>query len=311
MKEKVLLKVEDRDVAVTHLDKVLYPKARFTKKDVIDYYMQVGPTLLPHLKNRPVTFKRYPDGVDGFSFYEKQCPSHRPSWMRTAAVRKSDGTSLGYCLLNDLPSLVFAANLAALELHTFLHRAPALDRPTLLAFDLDPGLPAGLLACCEVGLALRQLLEVLGLQSFPKTSGSKGLQIYVPLNRPVTYGRTKALAHRLADLLEHQAPDLVVARMQKRLRTGKVFIDWSQNDGHKTTVSVYSLRAKDHPTVSTPLRWQEVETAVKKGDPQRLVFEADAVVRRIKKHGDLFSPVLSLRQALPPDRRIAELLGRS
>ena len=216
--------------------------------------------------------------------------------MKTARVAKEGGT-IDYCVLDDLPSLVWAANMADLELHTFLHRAPALQRPTALAFDLDPGPPADILTCCEIALILQKLFHSLHLESFPKTSGSKGLQVYVPLNTAVTYERTKAFARRIAELLEERLPGLVVSRMSKSLRKGKVFVDWSQNDDKKTTVSVYSLRAKEQPTVSTPLQWKEVASAVKK--KARLSFESDAVLARVKKHGDLFAPVLTLKQKLP------------
>ncbi len=290
------LEMEGVKVPVTNLAKVFYPATGFTKGDVIDYYLRIAPVLLPHLHRRPLSLKRYPDGVDGIFFYEKQCPSHRPKWMKTAKVAKEGGT-VNYCVLDDLPSLVWAANMADLELHTFLHKAPALQRPTALAFDLDPGPPADILTCCEVALVLKKLFDSLHLESFPKTSGSRGMQIYVPLNTAVTYERTKAFAHGVAEWLEEHLPGLVVSRMSKALRKGKVFVDWSQNDDKKTTVCVYSLRAKEHPTVSTPLQWKEVAAAVKK--KARLSFESDAVLARVKKHGDLFAPVLTLQQKLP------------
>ena len=287
-------------VDVSNIEKVLYPKAGFTKGDVIDYYIRISRHLLPHLKNRPITLKRYPDGVDGFFFYEKQCPPHRPKWVKTATVPKSDGSDIHYCVMNDLPALVWAANLADLELHTFLHRAPAIHRPTALAFDLDPGAPADIVQCCEVGLLLKAVFDSLGLKSFAKTSGSKGLQVYVPLNTPsVTYEKTKVFAHRLALLLEEQAPKLVVSNMQKSLRKGKVLVDWSQNDDHKTTVNVYSLRAKERPTVSTPVTWEEVQAAQKKKSAKLLTFETKDVLKRVEKHGDLFADVLTLKQKLP------------
>ena len=242
------------------------------------------------LKNRPITLKRYPDGVEGFFFYEKQCPSHRPAWVKTAEVpsRREEG-KIDYCMMNDLPALIWAANLADLELHTFLHRAPAITRPTALAFDLDPGAPADIVLCCRVALWLRAIFDDLGLQSFPKTSGSKGLQIFVPLNVATTYEKTKAFAHALARKVEREHPEHVVSRMQKTLRKGKVLIDWSQNDDHKTTVNVYSLRAKAQPTVSTPVRGRRLKRSSKRGR-SRLVFDSDAVLRRVEKHGDLFAP---------------------
>jgi len=297
---KTQLDVEGTKVGVSNLNKVLYPEAGFTKGDVINYYIQIAPHVLPHLKNRPLTLKRYPDGVDGPFFYEKQAPAHRPEWLKTTRVPKSDGTHIDYCLLNDLPSLVWAANIADLELHTFLHRAPALLRPTALAFDLDPGAPADIVQCCEVGLLLKALFDSLKLEAFAKTSGSKGLQIYVPLNTPaVTYEKTKAFAHAVALSLEREAPKLVVSKMQKSLRPGKVLVDWSQNDDHKTTVNVYSLRAKPRPTVSTPVTWEEVAATFTKKDAKRLTFESRDVVKRVKKLGDLFAPVLTLKQKLP------------
>ncbi len=298
MGNKATLDIGGTKVDVSNLDKVFYPKTGFTKGEVIDYYVRVSGALLPHLKDRPISLKRYPDGVEGFFFYEKQCPAHSPKWVRTTLVPKSNGETIDYCMLNDLPTLVWAINLADLEMHTFLHKAPKIARPTTLAFDLDPGPPADILLCCKVALWLKAIFDKLGLQSFPKTSGSKGLQVYVPLNTPVTYEKTKAFAHAIAELLENHAPDIVISRMQRKLRPGKVFVDWSQNDDGKTTVTAYSLRAKDHPTVSTPVTWKEVETAVKKS--KRLSFETKDVLKRIAKHGDLFEPVLELKQKLPP-----------
>ena len=297
MAAKATLDVNGKKLAVTNLDKVFYPQTGFTKGEVIDYYVRISPVLLPHLQRRPISLKRYPDGVEGIFFYEKQCPAHRPGWMKTARVPKSEGGAIDYCLINDLPALVWAANMADLELHTFLHKAPALQRPTVLAFDLDPGPPADILTACQVGLMLRKLFDSLGMESFPKTSGSKGLQVYVPLNRPVTYEKTKPFAHAVAQLLESQSPGKIVSVMSKSLRKGKVFIDWSQNDEKKTTVSVYSLRAKDRPTVSTPVTWKEVEAAVRQKKP--LSFDSVAVLRRVEKQGDLFAPVLTLQQKLP------------
>ncbi|HEY5895236.1 MAG TPA: non-homologous end-joining DNA ligase, partial [Chthoniobacterales bacterium] len=257
------IEVQGSKLAVSNLEKILYPETGFTKAQVIDYYIRISPVLLPHLQGRPITLKRYPDGVEGFFFYEKQCPSHRPKWVKTAAVpsKSREKKSINYCVIDSLPALVWAANLADLELHTFLHRVPAIGRPTALAFDLDPGPPADIIACCEAGLWLRELFDALALQSFAKTSGSKGLQVFVPLNTAITYERTKEFAHALAIQLESRYPDKIVSRMQKALRKNKVLIDWSQNDHHKTTVSAYSLRAKKRPTVSTPVLWEEVEAA--------------------------------------------------
>ena len=293
------LKVGGASIEVSNLDKVFYPETGFTKGQMIDYYVRISPALLPHLKDRPITLKRYPNGVDGFFFYEKRCPPHRPSWVKTAKVSRTGGGDIDYCVMNDLPALIWAVNLADLELHTFLHKAPAVTRPTAVAFDLDPGPPADIVLCCKVALLLRKLMADHGLKCFPKTSGSKGLQIYVPLNTPVSYEKTKPFAHEVALTLERENPDLVVSKMQKVLRNGKVLVDWSQNDDHKTTVNVYSLRAKAHPTVSTPVTWDEVEAAAKKKNAKMLAFESDDVLKRVEKHGDLFEPVLKLKQKLP------------
>ena len=299
MVTKQSLDVHGTKVEVTNLDKIFYPKAGFTKGDVIDYYVRISSVLLPHLKNRPITLKRYPDGVEGIFFYEKQCPAHRPKWVKTTKVAKSEGGQINYCVINDLPSLVWAANLADLELHTFLHKGPAILRPTAIAFDLDPGPPADIVLCCEVALWLKGLFEALKMVSFVKTSGSKGLQVYIPINSATTYDKTKAFSHAIAELLESQRPEMVVSKMQKNLRSGKVLVDRSQNDDHKTTVNVYSLRAKDYPAVSTPVSWEEVESVVRKRNAKQLSFEAKEVLKRVEEMGDLFSPVLTLKQKLP------------
>lgn len=307
MIKKQTLDVDGKKVDVTNLDKVFYPKAGFTKGDVIDYYVRVSSVLLPHLKERPITLKRYPDGVEGFFFYEKKCPVHRPKWMKTTRVTKSEGGDINYCVINDLPSLIWAANLADLELHTFLHKAPSIRRPTALAFDLDPGPPADIVLCCQVGLWLKALFDALKMESFAKTSGSKGLQVYVPINSPVTYDKTKAFSHAVAELLEAQSPETVVSNMQKNRRPGKVLVDWSQNDEHKTTVNVYSLRAKDSPSVSTPVTWDEVESVVRTRNATTLQFVSKEVLKRVEKLGDLFAPVLSLKQKLPALRVMQNL----
>jgi bifunctional non-homologous end joining protein LigD len=296
-----VIEVEGRQIKLSNLEKVLYPKAGFTKGQVIDYYVRIAPVLLPHLADRALTLKRYPNGVDGMHFYEKNCPSYRPPWMKTAKVWSAGNNRfMDYCVVADLPTLVWLANLADLELHTSLSRAPETNRPTVIAFDLDPGAPANIVQCCQVGLLVREIFEQFGLQAFAKTSGSKGLQVYVPLNTAVTYEQTKPFAKPIAQLLEERHPDLVVSDMKKALRVNKVFVDWSQNDDYKTTVNVYSLRAKDQPTVSTPVTWQEVENCLKKGDPELLVFTSDKVLQRVEKSGDLFEPVLKLKQKLPP-----------
>jgi bifunctional non-homologous end joining protein LigD len=298
MSTKTELTVGDQKVTVSNLQKVLYPAVGFTKGDVIDYYIRVAPVLLAHLEGRPLTLKRYPEGVAGFFFYEKQCPKHRPDWIETATVpsRRKEG-QIDYCLMNNLPALVWVANLADLELHTFLHRAPKHDKPTFLAFDLDPGAPADIRQCCQVGLWLKELFDGWDLQAFPKTSGSKGLQIYVPLNTATTYEKTKPFAQAIAQRLEREHPELVVSKMLKSLRGGKVLVDWSQNDEHKTTVCVYSLRAKEEPTASTPVTWDEVRTCA--AGKAELRFHCHETLKRVEKLGDLFAPVLKLKQKLP------------
>jgi len=294
------LNINGKTLPVSNLDKIFYPETGFTKGQVIDYYIRVSPVLLPHLKDRPLTLKRYPDGVEGAFFYEKRCPSHRPEWVQTATVwSQRHDSEINYCLANDLPSIVWAANLGDLELHTFLAKQQDVERPTMVVFDLDPGPPANILQCAQVAQWLKEELDALDLQSFPKTSGSKGLQIYIPLNTSVTYDVTKPFARTMAERLTRDHPDLVTAKMEKRLRTGKVFVDWSQNDSHKTTVCAYSLRAKERPTVSTPVTWEEVTAALKKRDANRLTFISDDVLKRVEKQGDLFEPVLKLKQKLP------------
>src|ERR1700716_3797778 len=277
--------VEGKKLKLSNLDKVLYPKAGFTKGQVIDYYTRIAPAVLPHLRNRTLTLKRYPNGVDQPYFYEKQSPKHRPDWVPTKAVwSEGNARNVDYTICNDLPTLVWLAHLADLELHTNLSLADDVNVPTMMVFDLDPGPPATIVECCRVGLWIRDLLAQLELETFPKTSGSKGLQLYVPLNTPVSYDKTKAFAHALAELLESEHPDQIVSKMQKKLRVGKVFVDWSQNDEHKTTVTVYSLRARDRPTVSTPVSWEEVEVALRQKDPDRLVFESHEVLERVEKN---------------------------
>jgi bifunctional non-homologous end joining protein LigD len=279
---------------------VLWPATGFTKGQVIDYYARIAEVLVPHLRGRPLTLKRYPNGVAESFFYEKRCPGHRPDWVATAPIwsGRNEG-EIDYCLCNERATLIWIAQLASLELHPSLSLAEEIERPTVLAFDLDPGAPADILDCCRVGLRLRELFDGVGLESFPKTSGSKGLQVYVPLNSDVTYERTKPFAHAVAQALERNDPERVVSRMAKELRRGKVLVDWSQNDEHKTTVAVYSLRARERPTVSTPVGWDEVEGALEDEDPGALTFEAPQVLERVAERGDLFAPVLELQQELP------------
>jgi bifunctional non-homologous end joining protein LigD len=295
------LRIGRRTLRVSNLGKVLYPKAGFTKGQVIDYYARIAPVMLPHVRDHPVTLKRYPDGVEAGFFYEKMCPAYRPDWMKIAPRASSGGkrATVEYCLLSDAPSLVWVANLAALELHTMLSRAKSADRPLYMVFDHDPGEGVTLLDCIAIALRFREMLAHLGLQSFPKTSGGKGLHLYVPLNTTVTFDQTKLFSRSLAQLLERDDPQHVTTNMSKALRVGKVFVDWSQNDDHKTTVAVYSLRARERPTVSTPVTWDEVERAHKKKDADSLLFTADQVLQRVEKLGDVFAPVLKLKQKLP------------
>jgi len=287
------------EVALSNLDKVLYPASGFTKREVIDYYAAIAPVLLPHLHARPLTVTRYPDGVDGKAFFQKQSPAHRPEWVQTVSVASERRKQIDFTLVEDRATLVWLANLAALELHVPLARAPALERPTAVVFDLDPGPPATIVECCQVGLWLQGMFERLGLASFAKTSGSKGLQVYVPLNSDVTHAETKAFARNVAVLLERTEPAIAVSRMTKALRAGKVLIDWSQNDEHKTTICVYSLRAREQPTVSTPVEWDEVRATLRSADATRLSFDSAAVLERASERGDLFAPVLALVQTLP------------
>jgi bifunctional non-homologous end joining protein LigD len=292
--------VGGRQLKLSNFDKVLYPEAGFTKGQVIDYYTRIAPVLLPHLHQRALTLKRYPNGVDGQFFYEKNCPKHRPPWVETLSVWSArNKADVNYCLIDELAGLVWVANLASLELHTSLSHARDVQRPSMVVFDLDPGPPATVVECGQVALWLREVLDDLGLQSFPKTSGSKGLQIYVPLNTPVTYNETKPFAHAMAKLLEQRHPKEVLSVMTKDLRTGKVFIDWSQNDDSKTTVCVYSLRARPQPTVSTPVTWDEVQAVADSGNAEDLVFEAGDVLARVEAQGDLFAQLCELEQTLP------------
>jgi bifunctional non-homologous end joining protein LigD len=297
------VEVDGRELKLTNLDKVLYPKAGFTKGEVVDYYARVGEAMVPHLNGRAVTLRRFPEGVDDLdsAFFEKRCPKHRPKWVKTASVRAGPNAGkIDFCVCDSLPTLVWMAQLAAIELHPSLSRSRAPNRPTVLAFDLDPGPPADVVDCCRVALRLRALFDHFGIESFPKTSGSKGMQVYVPLNRKdVSYEETKPLAKAIAQLLEKETPDQVVSKMKKVDRRGKIFVDWSQNHRSKTTVSVYSMRARERPTVSTPVGWDEVEHAAERDDAASLVFETAAVLERIEKRGDLFAPVLELEQALP------------
>jgi bifunctional non-homologous end joining protein LigD len=297
------VEVEGKELRLTNLDKVLYPEAGFSKGEMVDYYAKVGPAMIPHLSGRAVTLRRFPEGVDDLdaAFFEKRCPKHRPKWVKTAKVEAGPRAgTIEFCVCDSLPTLIWMAQLAAIELHPSLSRSRAPKRPTVLAFDLDPGPPADVVDCCRVALRLRELLAQVELKSFAKTSGSKGMQIYVPLNGKATYEQTRPFAQAIAQVIAKQAPDEVLAKMGKKTdRSGKVLIDWYQNNERKTTIAVYSLRARDRPTCSTPLSWDEVEATAESGDASALVFETTDVLDRIEKHGDLFAPVLELEQKLP------------
>jgi bifunctional non-homologous end joining protein LigD len=301
MPTKQTVTLDKRELTLSNLDKVLYKKTGFTKGQVVDYYVRIADHILPHLKGRPLTLKRYPNGTDGMFFYEKRCPSHKPDWVKTVKFySESNDDYIFFCTLDEPAGLAWTSNLASIELHVLLSKAPKLDTPTAIAFDFDPGPPAGRLEAVQALFLVKKMLDHLGLESYPKTSGGKGMHLYVPLNTPsVTFDDTKAFAHAFAQLLEREHPDLITSNMLKKERTGRVFMDWSQNDTHKTTVCVYSLRAREHPTVSTPVTWAEVEKAVKKKNPDLLVFEAPEVIKRLDKHGDLFAPVLTRKQKLP------------
>ncbi|HKZ12426.1 MAG TPA: non-homologous end-joining DNA ligase [Solirubrobacterales bacterium] len=299
-KNKFRLQVGERELTVSNLDKVLYPKVGFTKGDLIDAYADLAEVLLPHLRGRPVTLKRYPDGVEGKFFYEKRSPKHRPDWVATARIwSESHKAEIDYTLIEDLPTLIWTANLANIELHTALARVDDLERPDSLVFDLDPGAAADVVDCARVALRLRALFTQLGLDCYAKTSGSKGLHLHVPLNGTATFEQTRPFSKAVAEVMEARFPDEVVSRQAKARRQGRVLIDWSQNDSHKTTAIVYSLRAKERPTASTPLEWDEVEAAAEAGDANALVFTIDDLRRRIAGKGDLYAPILSQKQELP------------
>jgi len=296
----VEVRIGKRTLKLSNLEKVYWPEVGFTKAQMIDYYTRIAPVLLPHLRNRPLTLKRYPDGVDGQMFYEKNCPKHRPPWVGTAKIWSGGNNRyMDYCMVQDLPTMVWVAQLGTIELHTSLSTYPKVSQPRALVFDLDPGPPATIVECCQVGMSVREWFQEHGLQTFAKTSGSKGLQLYVPLNTRIDYQQTKHISKGLAQKLERERPNQVVHIQRKTLREGRVLIDWSQNDEYKTTVNVYSLRARARPTVSTPVTWEEVEGCLEAGDPNLLVFESEAVLERVERLGDLFEPLLKLKQKLP------------
>jgi bifunctional non-homologous end joining protein LigD len=294
--------IDGRQIAFSRLDKPLYPSG-YTKGQAIEFYLRVAEVMLPHLRRRPVTLKRYPDGVVGQVFYEKDAPRFTPEWVETFPVpRHAGGRDIRYIVIDDLATLAWTVNLANLEMHPFLHCVPRIDRPTQVVFDLDPGEGADVLTCAAVALRLKALLDRLALQSCVKVSGSRGLQIHVPLNVPVTYDTTQAFAKMVAELLSEQHPEQVVSHMAKHLRRGRVFVDWSQNADYKTTVGVYSLRAKqERPFVSMPVAWEELRRALDRSKAAALYFEPDAALKAVKRRGDLFAPVLTVRQTLPAD----------
>jgi bifunctional non-homologous end joining protein LigD len=292
-----VVEIDGRVLKLSNLDKVLYPEAGFTKGEVVDYYTRVAPVLLTHIGDRGISMHRYPNGVDDKSFWEKRCPGHRPEWMLVARGPGDRGGPIDYCRLAERASLAWAGNMAALELHSPMARAGDMETPTMVVFDLDPGPPAGMAACAEVGLMIHDVLDRLGLVAVAKTSGSKGLQLYVPCNLDgLTHDHAAGFALALAHTMEKHHPGKVLSNMRKDLRAGKVFIDWSQNSRHKTTVAPYSLRARPRPTVSTPVTWDEVEAAAA-GEP--LSFEAGDVLQRLAGLGDLFAPAATVTQEIP------------
>ncbi|MEN6645284.1 MAG: non-homologous end-joining DNA ligase [Armatimonadia bacterium] len=285
---------------LSNLDKVLYPSVGFTKAEVIDYYVRIADTVMPHVRNRPMTMARYPDGVEGEMFYQKRCPDHKPDYVRKVYVwSETYKRKVTFCVIDDLASLIYLINLAAIELHPLLATADDVNTPTLMTFDLDPGPGADLVDCSRVALQLRDLLRQAGLDCFPKTSGKKGMHLNVPLNTPCTYDETKGFARAIAMLLEKYHPEQVTSNMRKDLRRSKVFVDWSQNDEHKSTVCVYSLRVWERPTVSTPLKWEEVQDAVDRKDGSGLSFETEQTLERVQQYGDLYALVATLQQNMP------------
>jgi len=294
--QRVSVAVGDRSLSLVNLDKVFYPRAGFTKAQVIDYYARIGPVMVTHVAGRCMTLRRWPNGVEGQSFFNKRCPSPRPAWVGVSIGPGDRDGDIPYCRLDEPAALVWTANLAAIELHAPMARAGDIESPTMAVFDLDPGPPAGMRECCQVALDLHEVLAAVGLEAFPKTSGSKGLQVYVPLNTPHTHDHAASFTRACGQLLARQQPDRVLVEMTKALRAGKVFVDWSQNSRHKTTIAVYSLRALDRPTVSTPVTWDEVAAGAG-GEP--LSFEAADVLARVAELGDLFAPTATIEQTLP------------
>ncbi len=295
--DRASVRVGERELSLSNLHKVLYPATGTTKAEVIEYYARIAPVMLPHLAGRCITLKRFPDGVDHEGFYEKRCPKHRPAWVGTALGPGDRNGEIGYCRMDEPASLVWAANMAALELHVPMALAADLDSPRAVVFDFDPGLPAAMRECCQAALWVREVLAAVGLQGWCKTSGSKGLQLYVPLNTPCTHQWASDFALAVGQLLEHQHRDRITTTMAKAERPGRIFVDWSQNARHKTTIGVYSMRARPEPTCSTPVTWDEVEECAEGG--RELKFAWRDVLARIDQHGDLFAEVLTVQQTLP------------
>ena len=297
---RTFVEMAGRRFSLSNLEKDLYPSFGFTKARILEYYRGISPFILPHLKNRALTLKRYPEGVEKDFFFEKRCPSHRPAWVKTAGLPQQDGETMTFCLVNDLETLIWVENLASLELHVPLARAGTPETPDSMVFDLDPGDPANILDCARVALILRDLLAPLHLTSYVKTSGMKGLHVYVPLNREeTTFEETKKFSKAVAEVLQRNYPDLVTAKMAKEYRKKRVFINWSQNDSSKTMVCVYSLRAREKPFVSFPLAWEELESSAGQGDPEKLLVTHAEAVSRAEKNGDLFGDLIGKKQKLP------------
>ncbi|MDO8390699.1 MAG: non-homologous end-joining DNA ligase [Actinomycetota bacterium] len=297
MSDRTVVHIAGRELSVSNLHKVLYPAAGTTKAEIIEYYARIAPVMVPHLTGRCITFKRFPDGVEKDGFFEKRCPKHRPEWVDVAIGPGDRNGNIGYCRIDEAAALVWAANMAALEIHVPMSLAADLETPRAVVFDFDPGAPAAMKECCEIALMVHEVLAAVGLQSFPKTSGSKGLQLYVPLNTPCTHEKASDFALAVGQLLEHQHRDRVTTTMAKAVRPGKIFVDWSQNARFKTTIGVYSMRARPEPTCSTPVTWEEVGECAAGGPELR--FTWSDVLARVEAHGDLFAPVLTLQQALP------------
>jgi bifunctional non-homologous end joining protein LigD len=295
--DRSTVKVGERELSLSNLHKVLYPGTGTTKAEVIEYYARIASVMLPHLAGRCITLKRFPDGVESEGFFEKRCPKHRPAWIDTAVGPGDRGGDIGYCRFDEPAALVWAANMAALELHVPMAFAADLEAPRAIVFDFDPGLPAAIRECCEAALWVREVLGAVNLQGWCKTSGSKGLQLYVPLNTPCTHQLASDFALAVGQVLEHQHRDRITTTMAKAERPGKIFVDWSQNARHKTTIGVYSMRARPEPTCSTPVTWAEVEECA--AGEVELKFTWRDVLARVEEYGDLFADVLTVQQAIP------------